>query len=295
MTTRLRALALFSFLAISACGGGTSDTPAAAQPLRTGYSTHVMVRSAEYATRPAPGFDASVTFAWGATAEESVALQLRAPGRIMIFPPVQKGGADLDMVEAYAAAAAAHRYRVEWVFVYDELFWEWAPSGDATVQLGAFERQAIDAAAVVRRHGLKTAITISANVLLSPGFTLREPNAWDVIGVTLYPSARSVYGASGGADCAASPSLYKAWLKCSVQSLRDAGFTGEIWYVFQSYVPEGGEPGLAEQLHLQYEAILAGPEMGVAGIASFGYLIDFLHAPAAARASLDPILQLPIP
>lgn len=169
-------------------------------------------------------------------------IQQTSDGQKMYIMPYK----DLSTLKDALAKAAGDT----WIYVWDELFWN---DGAATQDQVAAAGHAVQAA------GYKSAITILPERVLSE--TLNDPNAFNTIGVDIYPSGGIDWNTQG---CTYNNNLYTTMLACSVKKLRAEGYTGEIWYLYQAF------PGItADQERLQQETIAAAPGLGVAGIVAY--------------------------
>lgn len=242
MKTALLVLAVL----LSGCGGG-------------GYDVRMMV--AWDATAPAEaGFDSS-TSPPALDAAQSIASQLQAPGDLMLQVPGAKEG-NYGPALAHLIEATRHP-RFKWVYVHDELFW----TRERGIVIGHLEPQVTEAARYVKAHGLKSAVSILPEVVLHPDFRLADPGAFDVIGIDVYPSMGVDWNPRG---CRYSENLYSTMLHCAIRRLRALGFTGEVWYIYQSFGLHG-DAQLAQRLAMQRITIEEAPLMGVTGLVSWGY------------------------
>lgn len=160
--------------------------------------------------------------------------------------------------------AAAKSYpNIKYFYVYDELFYE-----NGAISIGAKEADVTAAARSVQAAGYKSTVTIMANVVLDPAFRLQTPDAFDIIGIDLYPS--SLLGTDTG-NCGYDANPYTTMLYCSVQKLRSQGYRGQIWYVFQAFAPIGADPALLQsRLQQQRETIAKAPSFGITGVIPYG-------------------------
>jgi hypothetical protein len=189
-----------------------------------------------------------------------------------------------------AFVAQATKYgNIVHAYVYDELFW----SGTG-VEIGRHETAALGAAKTTRDAGLKPVVVILPDVILDPAFKVSDINAFDVIGIDVYPSIRprdaSQLGTCKYKDGA---NLYSSLLHCSVQKLRAQGYTGDIWYLYQGFgLHSLPVAELTAQLKKQRETIAAAADIGAVGLMSWG---EFLGAPEIAREpDLYPLAGTPL-
>jgi hypothetical protein len=280
---RLGAAVCLAFL-IAACGGGNGNNTNSSvggaqvsQPQRADYPVKVMVQPPP--GQQDPGYNASGTFVPDSSGPaESTTQQLAAPGNVVLtMRPLR--GTQFDELDAYIAQASHHRERIKWIYVYDEMFW--APP---KVVIGEHEQQITNAALRVQAAGFKSAVTIIPEVILTPGFTLKQPAAFDVVMIDVYPTTPLVADLNG---CAYNANPYTNKLYCSMRKLRDIGFKGEVWYVFQAFGVRS-YPNLAELLTLQKDTIATAPQFGIAGLVSFGmYGSDLICEPLYPGAGSD--------
>jgi hypothetical protein len=280
---RLGAAACLAFL-VAACGGGNgtnsnsnSGDAQVSQPQRADYPVKVMVQAPP--GKPDPGYNASGTFTPDESGPaESTAQQLAAPGNVVLtMRPLR--GTQFDELDAYIHEASSHRERIKWIYVYDEMFW--APP---RIVIGAHEEQITSAALRVKAAGFKSAVTIIPEVILTPGFTLKQPDAFDVILVDVYPTTPLVAELNG---CAYNSNPYTNKLFCSMRKLREVGFKGEVWYVFQAFGVRS-YPNITDLLVLQKDTIATAHKFGIAGLVSFGmYPIGLFGEPLYPGAGSD--------
>lgn len=242
-------------LGLAACGGAGGS--------QSDYATKLIVQSSPQQANGA-GFNASAVFPElpELDAAKGVAQQLLAPGAVDVtLYPSTKGG-NFQALPGYLQEAAKHADRARWVYVYDELFWE-----SGRIAIGAHEPEIVAAAHQVQQAGLKSSISILPEVILTPGFALQDPAAFDVIMIDAYPSLRFTADLSG---CNFTGNTNTQLLHCSVQKLRDAGFKGEVWYIYQAF-GDSQDADLVAKLQQQRETIALAPSFGVTGLVSFGF------------------------
>lgn len=156
------------------------------------------------------------------------------------------------LVGPYRDLAALPSSGGKWVYVYDELFWKDTHP----------EQEVVDAALALQAKGLLTAVSILPEIVLSPEFKLLNPNAYNVIGIDIYPSLGIDWNTQG---CKYNDNLYTTMLKCSIDKLRTMGFTGEIWYIYQDFQLDD------KRLVLQKETIAAAPGLGATGLVAYRF------------------------
>jgi hypothetical protein len=268
MVMRLPAFLLCLLLA--ACGGGGGSPAGAAAPAAptaqatSGYQHRALVNQTENVTQD-PRFDTDFLSVPRWVPNDPVTSVQRAAAfhgdvGIVLWPNPKLFG--FGTLPQFIAAAKAYP-NVKYVYVYDELFYE-----GGAISIGAKEADVTAAARSVQAAGYQSTITIMANVILDPAFRLQAPDAFDVIGIDLYPSA--LLGTDTG-NCSHDANPYTTMLYCSVQKLRSQGFHGQIWYVFQAFAPIGADPALLQsRLQLQRETIANAPSFGITGVIPYG-------------------------
>lgn len=253
--TKLGAL-IGMVIALTACGGGGDYD----HRMTSVLGTYSQERGFDSMTSP-PAYDA----------QESISAQLQGDGDIAIqIPPARDG--NFRPYLSHLVEATKHKDRIKWFYVKDEMFY----SPVHGVQIGQFEDEITEAALTVKWYGLKSAVSMLPDVILSPAFKMKNINAFDVIAIDVYPSnITSNLGCDPVTNNPGSNLLY-----CSYQKLRALGFTGEVWYIYQAF----GNPydsKLREHLEQQRETIKDAPSIGVTGLVSFG-----LDMPATYEAPL---------
>lgn len=194
----------------------------------------------------------------------ATAQQATAPGLVMLTV-----GPHQDTTFTYLAghlAAAASYPNIQWVYVYDEFGWN-GSSIDVVTGYAAI----VAASAQVRAAGLLSAITCLPEVIVSSAFAASvDPNQFDVIGVDIYPSLGAGWDMNGRTY---NSSRTQTALKCSVDALRDLGFTGQIWYVYQAFGVTT-DTALIAHLSEQVETIRLATSLGAQGLVSYGLYDD---------------------
>jgi hypothetical protein len=211
-----------------------------------------------------PGFNASVVTTGLQDIAASVRAQAAAPADVALTFRYAKQVGEYDCLGEYWAEVRRHP-NIKWVYMYDEMFWE-----GNQIRIGYNEQAITKASRLVQSVGLRTAVSVLPEVVLDPNFAFGDINVFDVVAVVVYPSL--------GIDWRAGPertdaNLYFATLLASVRKLREMGYRGEVWYVFQAF----GDPDdalLTEHLELQREALARAPAIGISGAVSFGFYDD---------------------
>lgn len=268
MVMRLPAFLLCLFLA--ACGGSSGSpagaTAAAAPSARpaAAYQHRALVNQTENVIQDASYDTGFLSVPRWVPNDPATSVQRAAAfhGDVGIVPWPQPKLFGFGTLPQFIAAAKAYS-NIKYFYVYDELFYE-----NGAISIGAKEADITAAARSVQAAGYQSTATIMANVILDPAFRLQTPDAFDVIGIDLYPSA--LLGTDTG-NCSHDANPYTTMLYCSVQKLRAQGFHGQIWYVFQAFAPIGADPALlTSRLQQQRETITKAPSFGVTGVIPYG-------------------------
>jgi hypothetical protein len=139
------------------------------------------------------------------------------------------------------------------IYVYDELFWQDRHTQD---EVAAAARQ-------VKQAGFYSMITMLPESVLTN--TLNDPNAFDVIGIDIYPTLGIDWNTRG---CTYNDNLYITMLYCASKRLRDQGYTGQIWYVFQNFDLAQMTP---EQKRAQDATLMAAQGLGITGFVAYSF------------------------
>jgi len=264
-----RLLFAFMLCLLGACGGSTMPTP------EPGYNQRVLVQPEDRVTLDEPSFNLSIQLTREVDPLRSVALQRLQPGQIILTVGVTREvgfvGLDHYLLEAQREPRITH------VYLYDELFW----TGSA-IELGRDESAVNSAAQKSRAAGFKTVISIMPDVILRADFALKDINAYDVLAVDVYPTARASQVVP---TCRTGPNYLTSLLYCSNQKLRAMGFKGEVWYVAQAFGDDRVSPAeLLAGLQLQRETIAEASSFGITGFVPFGLYFG------VAEQSREPVL-----
>jgi hypothetical protein len=225
----------------------------------------MLVRLAQRRTAPLPpGYNASVATTMTRNVRASTALQASNGGAGVLLTVGAAKDAVLRSLPAYLAEARKYPV-IKGVYLYDELFYE-----DGRIAIGAKEDRLLRNAALVRAAGLRSAVTVLPEVVMDPRFRLKQPNAFDIIGIDIYPSLGAGWDLHG---CTHNANLYTTALRCSLQRLRSIGFTGEVWYVYQAF---GDREDAQLEAHglAQQETIGEALSFGVTGLVVWGLYDD---------------------
>lgn len=161
--------------------------------------------------------------------------------------------------------------QASWVYVADEMFW----TGE-NIQVGWREDEITAAAREVKAAGKFTTVTIIPEIVLSPGFALKDMQAFDAIGLDIYPSLGLGFDAGG---CTYNDNPYTTLLWCAGKHLLELGYTGVLCYVYQAFGTTD-DPQLIEKLELQRQTMIDLKAMGGDCLVGWGYDIDpTLYAP----------------
>lgn len=254
-------------LALLGCGGAGRDVRAAIKQQEINVALSIfplqMMTRLAHGRRSITmddGFNASIVTTGLQDIQQSVRVQAAAPCDVALTLRSARDVAEYSHLGEYWAEARNHP-NIKWVYLYDEMFWE-----HGRVEIGANERAITNAARLVRSVGLKSAVTILPEVILDSAFAFGEIDVFDVITVDIYPSL-GIGWQTGPYPL--DPNPYYTMIDHSVRKLRDMGYAGEIWYVFQAF-GDSSDRDLMTRLQLQREALGRAPSLGVTGAVSFG-------------------------
>lgn len=255
--------------------------------------------SAQYATRMMPqdgkqplvdNYTASAFLTLTGDPVADVRAQMRLPGLRMLTTPSTKAGNFTAFDQYLNVARGQQPGGFRWAYVYDEMFYD-----AGGVRIGLHETTIISAAMRAKAAGMKSAVTILPDVVLHRDFRLLNQAAFDVIGVVVYQGIESRLPLDPSCRVSANP--YANYLWCSLQRLRQLGFQGEVWYVFQGFV-DPRLPGAGQFFAQQYEALSMAHAHGITGVVNYGYAFDFPYEPHLARGqgtAYDTALRRPLP
>lgn len=270
----MRVAFLTLILLLSGCGGG-GNPPAPVAPAAP-VLLKALVQPSDRVVDGA-GYDLQIQPLAEPDPAASVLAQSRLGGNVMLWAGFTKGEG-FDRFPAFVEQARKYP-NITHAYVYDELFW----TGQETV-IGLDEAAILQAAQLARAAGLKTVVTLMPDVVLDPAFRLADGNAFDAIGLDVYPSARPHIVSQLG-TCRYSDNLYSNLFYCAARKLRAQGYTGQIWYVYQAF---GSHQETADQLRreltLQRETINDAARLGADGIVPWG-----LHL-GAEQIAAEPFL-----
>lgn len=210
-----------------------------------------------------PGYDFSLFTTSDLTPSTSVPAQAAQQGDVILWPGFTKG-IGFSGFPAMLAEAVNHP-NIKYVYVYDEVFW----NGTA-IQMGLDEVAINQAADQAHAAGLQTVITILPDVILDPAFAMTAINKFDVISIDVYPTIRPTSTVGNYPNIY--PNILSDLLYSSIQRLRQLGFLGRIWYIYQAFgMHSKTDFELTSAFDLQIETLNACEAMGVEGIVPFGF------------------------
>lgn len=244
-------------LALTSCGGGGSDTsflpitPNVAQlnenretpdtPLD--YRYKILAQPSDNLYKEA-GFNGSAAHSrWYGDTDVRLALNIS----------LTDTDKDLTLI-------AAHPH-ITHVYLYDELFW----SGTGNVWSVKEEEKVKLASDKARTIGLRSVISMTPHTILDPEFRMTYINSVDAIAIDVYPS----FNDSLQASCPHTWNKNTGILYCAIKVLRDQGFTGDIFYIYQAFGVKDRE-ALLDDFQQQEQTIKLAPELGVVGLVAWG-------------------------
>lgn len=216
MKTLLKSLTL-SVLLLAGCGGGDAIA-----------QTRVFVQPSDR-IESAAGYDVQIQptpiNAPLPDVVSDVARQAALGPNVMLWI----GGQTDEVVQRFPALIeeAKKHPNIRSVYLIDEMFL--GPNG---IEIGRYEREVLEGARIAHAAGLKTVITMLPEVILSPNFRMQDINAFDVIGVDVYPSIRVDNNTHG---CRYSDNVIENLLRCSFDKLVALGYRGQKGYVSQAF------------------------------------------------------------
>lgn len=157
--------------------------------------------------------------------QEDVLRQSKLGDNVMLWI----GGKSQEVIDRFPALIQeAKKYpNIKTVYLYDEMFW--TKNG---IEIGLQEDEVLAGAKISHEAGLNTAIVMLPEVILSPKFKLKDINAFDFIGIDVYPSGRADNNTYG---CYYSSNIIENLLRCSIDKLTEMGFKGKVGYVYQAF------------------------------------------------------------
>lgn len=261
---------------LTACGGGGSASApvASAAPVEVTPTpaqrtpkpmARVLINQGVAAAQNDPDFDVSFflpELAGDPSVQAQVAAQVAYRGSVGILTSPGTKSAGFDNFAAYVDAAKQYPNAI-YAYGYDEVGWK-----NGVIDITADAAGILTASQYTHAAGMKFAVTMMPNVVLDPNFALAHPDEYDVIALDLYPGGllnQNTYG------CSYNDNPYTTMLYCSIKKLREAGYQGEIWYIYQGFGLKAVDPLVqTQQLTQQRETILAAASLGVTGIGPYG-------------------------
>lgn len=258
-------LAILLSIFLVACGGGQNQVNKNQNGLITNVQEKLILQSSDLT--PISETWQTITMLTTRsilTVQESINQQIANPGRLMLWAGFTKGEGFGNFKDYVDLAAQTNRF--EYAYIYDELFWE-NINNTAQTAIGYNEDAVLEAAKYAQSKNLKPAIVILPNVILDEKFALKEINTYDTIGIDVYPS---ILVTKDTGTCKYNDNVLTNLLYCSQKKLRDLGFTGKIWYVYQAFGIKGEDNKVfIDNLNLQKETIADSANF-IDGIAPFG-------------------------
>lgn len=229
--------------------------------MTSAYPWKVMI---EEVPGPNPGFNVSMSTPTSEDVAVSVAAQANTTNWVMMqIRPSTKDG-DFSGLAAYLAEAVNYP-NINAVYLYDELFYV-----NNQIQIGLHAAAVIQAAQQCRVAGYYSAISILPEVVLDANFQYPAANLneFDIIAIDVYPSMGVNWSLADG--CTYSNNLYTNMLYLAYTKLRNLGFTGQVWYIYQGFTI-AGQPTDLNKFTLQQETIAAAPAIGITGLIPYAY------------------------
>lgn len=133
-----------------------------------------------------------------------------------------------------ATLAEAKKYPGTFTYVYlvsthtDEIFW-----CGTHVCIGENEDLLIAGAQYAHTQGFKTLCTFLPDVVLDPGFRLRDLTMCDAIGFDIYPAIRPTQPDMRA--CWVADNITANLLNCSVRKMRSLGYQGDLGLIYQGF------------------------------------------------------------
>lgn len=204
---------------------------------------------------------------------ESVNWQAEIPGRLVLVPGNARELGDLSFHKKSIDIASKNK-RFEYAYIYDELFWTGKNN-----QIGLYENEVLNLSSYAKSRGMKPIVTFIPTVVLDPQFKLQNINAFDVIALDPYPLFNDLNKIGldqvPGCKYGDGSNILSNILYCSSQKLKQMGFRGKLWYLYEGF----GSSTLSneEQIKLsnnfkvqQQQTIRDADKMGFDGISPYG-------------------------
>lgn len=263
MNKKIIPLLLSLSFILTACGGGTTEPP---HPKQTKIFHRILLPSTANPEdfKDAPEYNLYMS-SYAGTDEpvESVNIQSKFSGDAILGVGNTKL-IGFDKTKEYVDAADPKKFKYS--YIYDEIFWV-----DGKIQIGKDEDKIMELARYSKSKGIKPGISIMPYVIFDDNFKMKDINSLDVLAIDIYPSIMPIKETKG---CKYSENIYTSLLYCSQKKLRDLGYTGEIWYVYQAFGIHGEDLAESiERFNLQKKTIEDAPKLGIDGIIPFGYYL----------------------
>lgn len=195
---------------------------------------------------------------------KSVARQAALGGPVILW--IGRNRSDAERAETIAnyptliAEAAKRRDVFQWVYAFDEM--NLCPTGPCLGRDDALVHQATQ---IAHAAGLRTIVTITPSVVMTPGFVLPDS---DAISMDEYPATLDLSVNLQGCRFDGNP-LSDQWF-CAKKKLRAMGFTGMVGYVWQAFGLIGqSDASLYWQLLAQRQTINSAEAMGADAVMAY--------------------------
>lgn len=210
-----------------------------------------------------PGYDFSLFTTSDLNAPTSVPAQAAQQGDVILWSGFTKSIGFSNFPAMLAEVAPFPN--IKYAYIYDEMFWN-----GTGIQIGLDEASINTASDQAHAAGLQTVVTILPDVILDPAFALTAINKYDVIAVDVYPLIRPT--STVGNYPSLYPNVLSDLLYSSLQRLRQLGFTGRVWYIYQAFgMHSVSDANITAAFDLQIETLNACGAMGIEGIVPFGF------------------------
>lgn len=193
----------------------------------------------------------------------SFQLQQQAKGDLVLWGGFTKksGFNGLELLVDLASTDKRFKYG----YVYDEMFLELEG-----VSLGAKEQEITQAAAYVRSKGIKAVVSFVPEIVLMDDFKLKDANFVDILALDPYPAAVLYPDKWYGPLFRDNHNTHVLYY--SIKKLKDSGFIGNFWYIYQAFYVEGTpHEVILDQFKKQRETLALAQSFGVTGVVAFGW------------------------
>ena len=272
---------------LASCGGGGGDSPQLSSvtistppqlsldiiPVSPKKMTKVFLASSENPEdfKNAPEHNLWFSFMADGNSDPSELVKVQAKSKIdTILWMGETKTIGFSSSKQYIDEAAKYS-NFKYAYIYDEIFWE-NFGENFKISIGEKEDSILEISDYAKSKGLKPIITLMPSVLLSDNFKMKSINTYDVIAIDIYPS---IIVNEYTAGCKYNDNLYTNLLYCSQKKLRNFGYKGEIWYIYQAFGINGeNTQEVIKKLQLQKETINIAQQIGIDGIVPFGYYLS---------------------